>query len=228
MDLFLLRLTSSLFDSHGSDTRQSCPASSKIFPWISGIHSYPDFGQDTNNGVKSFNCTSTPYPNLQILNCPFHSICPIHKEDVDTARKKSTIWDYKHSLCTMRSAIQNCEPVKMIVYGGSVTAGAATWGCCCDPDVDSRCPPFTGEKATDTINRKGCGSGDVANRCRWTSFLETWFASQACGEVKVYNYGQGGATSVYRCWYKLLQQHVNLKFATSFKSSTALPCALVL
>lgn len=187
--------------------------------------------QDNSLSDENFrNCTTThdwimkEGDGLKLLKCPLHPKCPIYQVNVDTVRSTMQDWNYTHSLCKLKKAIDQGEPTKILVFGGSVALGKSTWGCCCDSSLDSNCP--TSEEILKIYHsaatyrdpelntpEKYCGktsdhfpltnpnydNKEWAVACTWTSRLQHWFKSQGLGTTVVHNEAVSASTSKARC-----------------------------
>lgn len=177
-----------------------CPVSSQLNPVLNGVHSYP---VDIINQKASapfdhihYNC-SAKEGSIAHHDCSSVSqFCPLLQDVKDLSSRKMSEWTSLHSFCAMRNAIRNYEPVKIVVLGGSLTAGAGAAGCCCDLSLDAKCPLFKESDDYDYI----CGQmkdGFASNACRWSGYFERWIKSMAIGNIEVINLARGGATSAY-------------------------------
>lgn len=207
---------------HQRDCNNSCPVSSHVDPIGTGLHTYPSNFFPAIANEQIFNCTTAmdvfpPNKRLssfvfKMLQCPVNTRCPIGQVDVETARSAMLAWNYSHSLCKMKDAINKRDPVKVLVFGGSVTAGMSSWGCCCDRNFDSKCPkaedlwPAAGQAPTHQHDSRNhpesyCNFDGQDNNpkgataCDWTGRLHRWFKTRGMDSVSVANEAIGGTTS---------------------------------
>lgn len=185
---------------------ESCHASSLIDTYNDGLNGYPmdifdnhQFNQlhipktkslTVQDGYNIFNCHSLERFNKNHI-CSVQTKCPLVKQNIIDAKNAIT-WDIKHSLCHFHSKLHDAySTTNIIISGGSVAEGVSTFGCCCDKDVDVKCPinndPYT------------CGSQSHKNikLCRWSGSFERWIKSRSMGKVNVYNIAHGGCNSAY-------------------------------
>jgi hypothetical protein len=107
-------------------------------------------------------------------------VCPLLNEHIEIGLERQRTWMQSSSLCNLRDSLPtSSEPdkaVNVIVFGGSVTAGVSTQGCC---DKDS-C-------SADQYYR-------INEVCNWVSYLGRWLSSFG-PNVKTYNLAHAGYNS---------------------------------
>lgn len=109
-------------------------------------------------------------------SCPLCSAgCPLIEENFRDAVSVST-WKKSTSLCTLKQVLSDENRTsRLIVLGGSVTAGVEGVGCC---------------------NKRECFH-EPCRRCSWVHQLEHWLRSSYKANVNVNNLGNPGTTSVF-------------------------------
>ncbi len=143
------------------------------------------------NQLKSSNLTVDCYApsihaRMEHFSCPLtHDVpCPVIKENIadalnitsDYSSSSSPRARMHSSLCQIKQRLSNAsETVRVIVFGGSVTVGTWTDGCCSARECHL---PDGGEHST--------------TRCAWPHFLGLWMSASFAATVEVHNVGQGG------------------------------------
>ncbi len=86
---------------------------------------------------------------------------------------------FSHSgFCNLHKALKTPkEIVNVIVFGGSVTSGRYTQGCCSKPECD------------------GVHTLEVFKRCAWAQYFGDWLNSTFDADVRTHNLAQGGMAS---------------------------------
>lgn len=134
-----------------------------------------------------FRCKSSDRTNL-IHNCSSLTRCPIRRDLLHAASQRMQNWSAYHSLCSLQEYLHDpAETINIFVLGGSVTDGAATFGCCCDHLLEPKCPI--------TSKETYCGNGDTAILCRWSNLFAHFLSSKTAATVRLHNMARGGTTS---------------------------------
>lgn len=194
---------SRLLNALRTNRDSNCPTSSLINTKFDQILDYPmdifdknqyeSAGNYSNMDSALYNCTSSERDNNPWHKCSTQTTCPVSSQNVDVFVNKSiSLWQGLHSLCNLQKVLLNPEEIiNIVVLGGSVTAGSASFGCCCNKELDSKCIPPADSK------QKWCGRDDISYLCRWHDFLLRWM--DALGEARIQRVDafEGGATSPY-------------------------------
>jgi len=127
---------------------------------------------------KIINCTSIEV-NLQVDFSKFRSCsniktCPVHRQNLVDALKKTRNWLSPNYLCEFTSYLHNASrPVNIVILGGSASIGQFTEGYYCESQYDVQCsglPPL-----------------DLTKRmASWGRYLEAWFMHLKMNHVKVH------------------------------------------
>lgn len=198
-------------DSHWNNY---CSVSNIINTDINGILGYPLDLFDSDNLIsvaseKIFNCSSSEGDRTAprtIHQCSSDTNCPLAKQNlIDANPDYLNTWYPKHSLCDMRHAIQDeGREINVVILGGSVTGGAACWGCCCNIDFDEKCKAFfLMERNRYCLIDHGRLDGtenhdyDIGTSCTWSAYLNRWLKSLSLGKVNYINLASGGMNSHY-------------------------------
>ena len=173
-------------------TRNFCPVSSLVDVVRDQMNPLPidvfDIdAMSTINPASIYGCVSA---TGEKHSCTIETRCPLDEEDLLAFTSLGT--GALDSFCDIRKAMK--DPRKLIrveVYGGSMTYGAAAFGCCCDHDVEPRCP---NKKLDDRCGRVTAMGGE--EMCRWGNRLETWLKNVSTGNVQYHNHAYSGANSL--------------------------------
>jgi hypothetical protein len=162
-----------------------------------------------------FKCTSSEIKYFSIFHpCSKLTRCPVNKDMLKAAKKKSIDWKPKHSLCHFKRTLHFTDivPGRVFVLGGSVTAGTMTGGCCCNGDYDKKCKSVPTDLANNTAKSEQCIYKDgyhvsYQNACRWPTFFLRWIKSLGVSDVTTIQYANGGTSSSVRSMYLPSQMH---------------------
>ena len=136
--------------------------------------------------------------------CSITTPCPVSPASVSTANKAT--WEVRTtSFCAIRERLSHNDgssnaPLNIIVFGGSVTLGVGSTGCCCSRVHDARCPYAPGEHPNcehvpRTARAPTTGPRPVS-LCTWHGYLERWLAvTFPAAAVRVVSLAQGGLSS---------------------------------
>lgn len=183
-----------------------CPVSSSLYLNNNVYyHGYPmDFAVFTNTSKTRnslgtvrdddvipsrsvYNCTGYESQPGQIHSCSTEVPCVLTEENVKAAMRASKSWNVSTSFCKLHEElIRSTETVNVIVLGGSVTIGSWAMGCCCDRDVDSRCPS----------DMPAACKADVTTVCTWSAMFVNWLQKYAKARVRYINIARSGTTSL--------------------------------
>lgn len=138
-----------------------------------------------------------PEPSFHF--CASGTACPIHKQELQLASgrmdQETGGWRASHNLCRIREQLSDKggARVRVLVLGGSQTAGSGSFGCCCDWRVDPACLELSAKA------RPLCGNPahhDVASGCTWHGQLVRWLRASSLNANIVYEvHAEGGCTS---------------------------------
>lgn len=107
--------------------------------------------------------------------CPITPVgCPLIEENFRDAVKMSREWPKATSLCSFKEALGNHSSTRLIVFGGSVTAGIDSGGCC---------------------DQWECYHSPN-KRCAWSYQLQRWLSAHEA-KISVHNMGKPGSSSVF-------------------------------
>jgi len=160
----------------------NCPASSVLNTSFSGLLSYPlnfietkvtanessrlhvcSFPEKGYEFGKSRRCFSSNAPTSNHLGPP----CPISNENIKSATD-AIDWPTNPSLCKFLQRARGSNdstPLRLIIFGGSVTAAHDIKGCCCNFALqEAGCPANTTAAAC-----------NVGERCRWLTYFLLFF-----------------------------------------------------
>lgn len=111
------------------------------------------------------------------------TVCPIRYEHIDEGLESQHAWIKSSPLCNLRDALPHADKpethdniVNIIVFGGSVTAGVSTQGCC--------------DKGVCSDDKYYC----INDYCNWVKFMGRWFSTFG-PNVKTYNLAHAGYNS---------------------------------
>lgn len=220
--------------SHIHEDRSLCPVSSLLNPHVDGINSYPidifditsfkEIQDKNTSGLISldkellndlFRCQIWVYspPGQPNRTCSSRTSCPVDITDIEKAQKKTKAWNYKHSLCRVREAIRVGLPARVFITGGSVTSGHGTYGCCCNLQLDSKCPGLVRSDTQCSHPTKK----DYTLACRWQGLFEHWLRTSISPQsVEFHDLAVAGLTSPGRA-DSLGEVNIHTKyFATLF------------
>ncbi len=167
-----------------SQHHELCPSSGSLLSpndhsgnFMYPISFYGNFSEDLSLHVKTTNCfaiDSVPL-NVTLHQCPTnHTICPIIPENLHDAVSEMNGRQTNADFCHLQNSLHDSkEVVRLFVFGGSVTAGRATEGCCSKPEC----------------------TGYRIPRCAWAQYFGNWMNNTFAAEVKTYNLAQAGWTT---------------------------------
>ena len=168
----------------------SCPVSTVLNATSNGIFSYPTFnreGEPMMHSSSLLTCTALSDYGPEEIQCFSTGGCPLLGLDT-----RSFIWNTvtnsNNNLCTaLKTLKQDCsngETVRLIVFGGSVTAGHSTCGCC-DRSIPSNDCPYS-----DVMSHRNYSDEDASMNycsyaiknavnldsefCNWSAILDRW------------------------------------------------------
>eukprot|EP01032_Pedospumella_encystans_P019242 gene19242-21882_t len=143
---------------------------------VGGIKKYstlPCFSVEKNDDHSNLTCSIGGAPSL----------CPIKNEQVDVGLRSQRAWIKSSPLCNLRNSLPNHKQpatlnnnVSIIVFGGSVTAGVSTQGCC-DQTVCTEDKYYS-----------------INDYCNWVKYMGRWFSTFG-PNVKTYNLAHAGYNS---------------------------------
>jgi len=135
--------------------------------------------------------------------CSATTPCPVSPASVSAANKAAGAWEVRTTaFCALRESLllRSNAPVNVVVFGGSVTLGVGTSGCCCSRVQDARCPFAPGEHpecehVPRTARAPTTGPRPISI-CTWHAYLERWLAATyPAATVRVVSLAQGGLSS---------------------------------
>lgn len=193
---------------------QLCPVSSLIDTVTDNILGYPmdlfmpdQVHESSSSNIDFYNCTSSEYPFHEtkpygyFRKCSIKTKCPIEQQNLDDMNIYKG-YLAKHSLCHVKKNLEDSHSfTRIITLGGSVTAGADSYGCCCDFRFEKKCPELPHSKsATDylTATKEYCMDGidgGWSGRCKWANHLLRWLKSISKGTVDLINISQSACGS---------------------------------
>ena len=141
---------------------------------------------------NTYNCTSKENPRT-FHKCSTLTKCPLSKNAVLASTNASKKWQIQHSFCSLRDTMTNYEKeIRIFTFGGSVTSGGSTYGCCCDRNLDNKC-------SFHWVNNihHSCSDLNSNHDCRWSNSFFYWLKSISHAKVTLYNFAVNGATSLY-------------------------------
>ena len=183
---------------HLTSSTLSCPVSREVQTVVDGYQGYLlDFAMaGATAGLSSadiFNCTVPRKRPVIDTNqhCSPHAQCPLTIENLEdylvpNFNKESTKRNLCHALEPFRVNGDKAGPKpRIIVFGGSATAGHVTFGCVCQND--NKCP----------IGLECVEFADACNmKCAWANRLHMWLTRTfPASDVKVLNLAKAGYSS---------------------------------
>jgi hypothetical protein len=182
-----------------ANSNNNCPVSSAINTETDGLLGYPMSifapGQyesaisrpETAQSWPTHNCTSPNLAHPNVLPCSTKTECPFqNKEYLDQVTIRSFSWNISHNFCTLAKALTDpSQNVRIIVFGGSITAGHKSEGCFCDKTIDSRCNIQDTTSKNNNVNNKN-------KECPWSFYFWNWLSKRSAANVTLHNLAQLG------------------------------------
>lgn len=142
-----------------------------------------------------YNCSASNEIRPSLHTCTHYTSCPLTGNLIEHAANFNRTWTAKHSLCKVRKTFHDPTATANVVFlGGSVTAGVSAKGCCCEPDLDTKC------KSTSEIQVFYCDSKSHRAEsyiCRWHFYLYKWFKTKSMGNVNYVDFSGTGRSIIY-------------------------------
>jgi len=168
-----------------------CPVSAVLNATSTGIFSYPTFNREVEPIMHSsslLTCTALSDYGPEEGQCFSTGGCPLLGLDVGGFSSMNIATNSNNNLCNVLKTLQqdclNGETVRLIVFGGSVTTGHSTCGCCGRSIPSNVCP------YSDVISHRNYSDEDAnmnycsyaikhavnldSEFCNWSAFLYRW------------------------------------------------------
>lgn len=139
-------------------------------------HQYPlDVFFPRVHVARNMSCVKK-FDKRENYTCPTEFVgCPMIEENFRDANRLSRAWPKATSLCSFREALGNhSSESRLIILGGSVTAGVEASGCCGDAECFN----------------------EPSQRCSWVNHLHHWLSAHKAN-LSVHNMANPGTTTVF-------------------------------